>query len=60
MQLSKHQTFHSRSKHIGVKHYFVRDVKKGTVNMNKIGTEDNPVNALTKTLPFGKFSFCFV
>nr|CAD1817211.1 unnamed protein product [Ananas comosus var. bracteatus] len=48
--------FYERIKHINVKFHFVRDViGKRTVTVKKIGTEDNPVDMLTKSLAIAKF-----
>lgn len=47
--LSKHQTFHDRSKHIDVRLHFIRD---------EIGTDHNPADALTKVVPASKFNYC--
>lgn len=45
LHLTKHQMFHERSKHIDVRHLFVRDiVNKGVVKVVKISTEHNPAN----------------
>lgn len=52
IHLVKHQVFHDRSKHISVKFHFVRDlVEKGVVIVKKVGTEDNAVDMLSKSLP---------
>ena len=59
ISLSKHQTFHNRSKHIDVRLHFIRDeVGKGMVEVRKIGTEHNPADALTKVVPASKFTYC--
>lgn len=60
LHLAKHQVFHERSKHIDVKLHFVRDiVSKGEVKIEKVSTEDNPADMMTKPLPSNKFSHCF-
>lgn len=52
VHLSKHQV-------LDVKLHFVRDVvSKGEVILKKISTEENPADALTKTLPIAKFKHC--
>jgi len=57
--LAKNQVYHARSKHIGVKYQFVRDVlKDGDIEMKKIHTKDNPASILTKVVPSVKFNHC--
>ena len=59
LHLAKHQVFHERSKHIDVKLHFVRDiVSKGEVKIEKVSTEDNPADMMTKPLSSNKFSHC--
>lgn len=59
LHLAKHQVFHERSKHIDVRHHFVRDViAKGAVKMLKVTTEENVADMLTKSLPTAKFNHC--
>lgn len=59
IQLTKHQVFHERSKHIYVKLHFVKDiVKGGAIKVEKIDTEDNPSDILTKAVPQAKFIHC--
>lgn len=51
--------FHAKTKHIDIKHYFIRDiVAQGHVFMRKIHTDDNPVDMLTKLLSVTKFNYC--
>lgn len=55
----KHQVFNERSKHIIVKLHFVRDIiDKGAVIVQKIHTDDNAADMLTKALPSSKFKLC--
>ena len=57
--LSKHQTFHDKSKHIDVRLHFIKDeIGKGKIEVRKIATEHNPADALTKVLPATKFVYC--
>jgi hypothetical protein len=60
IHLAKNQnTFHRRTKHIDVKYNFIRDeIEKGRVLLDKIATEDNPVDMMTRPLPYPKFSLC--
>ena len=56
IQLSKNSVFHERMKHIDVKLHFVRDViASNQVEVQKIATEVNPADMLTKVIPLGKF-----
>jgi hypothetical protein len=60
IHLARNQnTFHRRTKHIDVKYNFIRDeIEKGRVLLDKIATEDNPADMMTKPLPYPKFSLC--
>ena len=59
IHLSKHQVFHERSKHIDVRLHFVRDViSEGSVLVQKISTNHNPADMLTKSVPSDKFEHC--
>ena len=51
--------YHERTKHIDVRMHFVRDVIiEGSVVVQKIPTEDNPVDMITKLVPVAKFRHC--
>ncbi|CAM8959954.1 unnamed protein product [Rhodiola kirilowii] len=57
--LSKNPVYHERSKHIDIKHHFVRDkIENGDVVVDKIGTEYNPADMGTKTVTHTKFKLC--
>ena len=57
IHLSKNIVFHERTKHKYVKFHFLRDiVAKGMVKVNKIATEINPADIMTKFIPVGKFN----
>ena len=57
--LAKNQTFHERTKDIDVKFHFVREIiESGEVNHEKINTDHNLVDVLTKALPRPKFFHC--
>lgn len=48
--------FHSRSKHIDVEFHFIKDaITQCLVKIDKVDTEDNPIDMLTKTLLTTKF-----
>lgn len=56
IHLTKHATFHERTKHIDIRLHFVRDiVARQLVNVEKIATEVNPATLFTKVIPVGKF-----
>ena len=57
--LTKNTMFHERTKHIDVKLHFVRDVMlKGEVVVEKIHTDGNSANMLTKALTTIKLKHC--
>lgn len=59
IHLAKNQVYHERTKHIDVKLHFVREIiAKGEVSLEKISTDDNPADMLTKALPGTKFNHC--
>ncbi|XP_073133671.1 secreted RxLR effector protein 161-like [Henckelia pumila] len=59
IEAMKEVVFHERTKHIDVKMQFIRDMlTRGEVGLEKIATEENPADALTKYLPFAKFKYC--
>ncbi|GAA0150007.1 hypothetical protein LIER_09040 [Lithospermum erythrorhizon] len=59
IHLSKNPSLHSKSKHIDVRYYWVRDVlKKTLVFIDKVHANDNGMDMFTKVLPKGKFDKC--
>ncbi|GKB59914.1 hypothetical protein Tco_0916100 [Tanacetum coccineum] len=59
LYLARNPVFHSKTKHIRVQYHFVRQkVEEGTVDMQKIHTDDNVVNYLTKAINCDKFIWC--
>jgi hypothetical protein len=51
MALVKNAKFHDKSKHIDVKHHFVRDVhEKGLIDLRYLPTADMPADIMTKAL----------
>nr|GEV27090.1 copia protein [Tanacetum cinerariifolium] len=51
IDLSKNHVLHSRTKHIEIRYHFLRDnVQKGNISIEKISSEDNITNILTKPL----------
>ena len=59
IHLSKNPTFHSRSKHIQVRYYWIRDVlEMKLLQLEKIHTDDNGSDMLTKTVTSQKLWIC--
>ncbi len=49
---------HSRSKHIDIKHHFLRDcVKNGSIQLSFVSTTDQLADMFTKPLSYPKFSY---
>jgi hypothetical protein len=52
LRLTHNPEFHSKSKHIDVKHHFIREkVEEGKINTMRVNTRDNLADILTKPLP---------
>ncbi|GKC49087.1 hypothetical protein Tco_1071832 [Tanacetum coccineum] len=51
IDLSKNPVQHSKTKHIEIRHHFLRDnVQKGNISIEKVASEDNIADILTKPL----------
>ncbi|GKC86616.1 retrovirus-related pol polyprotein from transposon TNT 1-94 [Tanacetum coccineum] len=51
IDLSKNLVLHSRTKHIEIRHHFLRDnVQKGNITIEKVASEDNIADILTKPI----------
>ncbi|GJT28799.1 retrovirus-related pol polyprotein from transposon TNT 1-94 [Tanacetum coccineum] len=51
IDLSKNPVLHSRTKHIEIRHHFLCDnVQKGNISIEKVASEDNIADILTKPL----------
>nr|GEW50182.1 copia protein [Tanacetum cinerariifolium] len=51
IDLSKNPVLYSRTKHIEIRHHFLRDnVQKGNFSIEKVSSEDNIADILTKPL----------
>ncbi|GJY47464.1 retrovirus-related pol polyprotein from transposon TNT 1-94 [Tanacetum coccineum] len=58
IDLSKNPVQHSRTKHIENCHHFLRDnVQKGNISIEKVASEDNIANILTKPLKRKVFNY---
>ena len=56
IRLSENLVFHDRSKHIGIRDHFIRDmVQRRAIRLHHIGTDEQVVDILTK--PLGKVKF---
>jgi hypothetical protein len=52
LKLTRNPEFHNKSKHIDVKHHFVREkVEEGLINTQRVNTKDNLADVFTKALP---------
>ncbi|XP_047328669.1 uncharacterized mitochondrial protein AtMg00810-like [Impatiens glandulifera] len=54
--MTKNPVFHARSKHIELRHHFIRDlVTQEIISMKFIKTEDQPADIMTKAVTIDKF-----
>ena len=59
IHLSKNSTFHARSKHINVRYHWMRDaLNNNFLEIEKIHTDHNGLDMLTKSLPGEKLRVC--
>ncbi|QRW21879.1 Copia-like polyprotein/retrotransposon [Rhizoctonia solani] len=58
LALSEESQFHGQSKHIDIRHHFMRDlIEKRKVATLYVPTKENLANAFTKALPAPQFSY---
>ena len=58
LDISKNPVQHSRTKHIDIRHHFIRDlVEKNLVNLKYVRTEDQLADIFTKALDYERFAF---
>ena len=51
MKLAKNPQFHNRTKHIDIRHHFIREaIETGLVTLQYVQSEDNTADVLTKAL----------
>ncbi|GKB43917.1 retrovirus-related pol polyprotein from transposon TNT 1-94 [Tanacetum coccineum] len=54
----KNPVFHSKTKHIKIRHHFIRDTnKKKLIQMNKIHRDQNVLDLLTKAFDVSRFQY---
>ncbi|KAM7464831.1 hypothetical protein LguiB_012393 [Lonicera macranthoides] len=59
LYLAKNQVYHARTKHIDVRYHRVRDwVNSGEVVLEKVNTDENAADMLTKPVTAEKFRHC--
>jgi len=59
IHLTKNDVYHSKTKHISVKYYYIRDtVAVGEIVARKVHTLENPADMLTKPLSIAMFEHC--
>ncbi|GKE24224.1 putative ribonuclease H-like domain-containing protein [Tanacetum coccineum] len=57
----KNPIFHSKTKHIAIRHHFIRDAyEKKLIQVLKIHTDDNVADLLTKAFDVNRFNFLIV
>lgn len=57
--LTENNVFHARSKHIDIRHHFIREVlKKKIFELNYLETDKMMADIMTKPLPYKKHMFC--
>lgn len=60
ISLSGNDAYHARTKHIDVKHHFLRQkIGDGTIKVTPISTDEMIADGMTKGLPIGKHIKCF-
>ncbi|GJS68334.1 retrovirus-related pol polyprotein from transposon TNT 1-94 [Tanacetum coccineum] len=58
IDLSKNPVQHSRTKHIEIRHHFLRDnIQKGNIFIEKVSSKDNMADILTKPLKREPFNY---
>ncbi|GJW78650.1 putative ribonuclease H-like domain-containing protein [Tanacetum coccineum] len=59
--LVKNPVFHSKTKHIQIRHHFIRDCyEQRLINVVKVHTDDNVADLLTKGFDLARFKFLVV
>ena len=59
MDLSKNATYHARTKHVDVRYHWIREVvEKNLMKLEKIHTDKNSSDMMTKVVSKGKLELC--
>ena len=59
MDLSKNSMYHSRTKHIDVRYHWLRlAIEEQMLQLDKVHTDDNVADMLTKVVPREKLELC--
>lgn len=59
LHLYRNPMYYEKTKHIDIKLHFIRhQVSKGVIKMEKVHTDDNPFDMLTKVVSMAKFKKC--
>ncbi|GKF54919.1 hypothetical protein Tco_0165259, partial [Tanacetum coccineum] len=57
----KNPVYHSRTKHIDIRHHFIRDCyEKKLINVDHIHTDNNVADLLTKPFDVGRFHYLVI
>jgi hypothetical protein len=56
ISMAKNPVYHSRTRHIAIKHYFIKEaIEEGKVELKFCRTKEQVANIFTKALPKDKF-----
>ncbi|KAI3667008.1 hypothetical protein L6452_42050 [Arctium lappa] len=59
VKLAKNPVYHGKTKHIGRRYHFVRElIRDGTMNLKNISGAKNPTDMFTKSMTLDKLKFC--
>lgn len=59
IKLAESDAFRPRTKHIDIRHHFIRNyVEKGIINVKYVSTQEMVADSLTKAVPKDKHNFC--
>ena len=59
LHLAKNPVFHAKTKHIDIRYHFIREaIEAKQIFLEKVASEDNAADMLTKVLPTGSFTHC--